>query len=173
MSGVELLKRIRLHHHKTAVIMITAINNIDTAVEAMRLGAVDYIVKPFNIDKVIRSIGIALENRRHLLAKETSEITEQSFSPMDAIAYGVEAKLDLRDGHLKIVTQRTIDVARWFGIDEEEIQRWAAERTRFDCLNRMPINSLLKKMGQDPLAQSITDGTRIYLNARKSQDSDN
>jgi hypothetical protein len=92
---------------------------------------------------------------------------------MDAIAYGVEAKLDLQDGHLKTVTQRTVDVARWFGIDEAEIERWATARTRFDCLNKKPINTLLKKMGQDPSARSIADGTRIYLHAPKSQDSDN
>jgi DNA-binding response OmpR family regulator len=169
VSGIELLKKIRLYHHNTAVIMITAINNIDTAVEAIRLGAADYIVKPFNIDKIVSSIETALESRENLLAKEAGKIT----SPMDAIAYGVEAKLDLRDGHLKTVTQRTIDVARWFGIDEAEIERWATARTRFDCLNRMPINSLLKKMGQDPTAQSIADGTRIYLQAGKSQDSEN
>jgi DNA-binding response OmpR family regulator len=173
ISGIELLKKIRLHHHNTAVIMVTAINNIDTAVEAMRLGAVDYIVKPFDIDKVIRSIEIALENRENLLAKEAGNITEQSFSPVDAIAYGVEAKLDLRDGHLKVVTERTIDIARWFGIDETEIQRWVTARARFDCLNKMPINFLLKKMGQDPLAQSIADGTRIYLHSPKSQDPEN
>lgn len=173
VSGMELLRKIRLHHHNTAVIMITAINNIDTAVEAMRLGAVDYIVKPFDIGKVISSIGIALENSKHMLVKEASKITEQSFSLMDAIAYGVEAKLDLRDGHLKVVTQRTIDVARWFGIDEAEIQGWVAARTRFDCLNKRQINSLLKKLGEDPLAQSIADSTRIYLHTRKLQDSDN
>jgi DNA-binding response OmpR family regulator len=169
VSGIELLKEIRLHHHNTAVIMITAINNINTAIEAMKLGAADYIVKPFNVDKIVRSIEIALENRENLLAKEAEKIT----SPMDAIAYGVEAKLDLHDGHLETVTQRTIDVARWFGIDEAEIERWTTARTRFDCLNRMPINSLLKKMGQDPLAQSIADSTQIYLHLPKSQDSDN
>jgi putative two-component system response regulator len=173
VSGMELLRNIRLHHHSTAVIMITAINNIDTAVEAMRLGAVDYIVKPFDVDKVISSIGIALENRKHLLAKEASKITEESFSPMDAIAYGVEAKLDLRDGHLKIVTERTIDVARWFGIDEAEIQSWVAARTRFDCLDKRQINFLLKKLGQDPLAQSIAGSNRIYLHTRESHDSKN
>ena len=173
VSGMELLRKICLHHHNTAVIMITAINNIDTAVEAMKLGAADYIVKPFDIDKVISSIGVALKNKKHLLAKEASKITEESFSPMDAIAYGVEAKLDLRDGHLKIVTERTIDVARWFGIDEAEIQRWAAARTRFDCLDKRQINSLLKKLGQDPLAQSIAGMNHVYLYTHKSREADN
>jgi DNA-binding NtrC family response regulator len=169
VSGIELLKEIRSHHHNTAVIIITAINDIDTAVEAMRLGAEDYIVKPFAIDKVIRSIDVALENRRNMLAKEA----DRNISSMDAIAYGVEAKLDIRYGHLKAVTKGTIDVARWFGIDEAEIERWIAARSRFDCLNKTPINSLLKKMGQDPSAHTIADGTRIYLHAPKPPDSDN
>ena len=173
ISGIELLRKIRLHHHNTAVIMITAINDIDTAVEAMRLGAVDYIVKPFAIDKVISSISIALEDRKHLLAPKASQITEEPFNPMDAIAYGIEAKLDLCDDHLKIVAQRTIDIARWFGIEEAEIQRWVAARTRFDCLNKRQINSLLKKLGQDPLAQSIKGMHEVYLYTCKLRESEN
>lgn len=173
VSGMDLLRKIRLHHHNTAVIMITAINDIDTAVEAMRSGAVDYIVKPFAIDKVISSISIALENRKHLLATKASKITEKSFNQMDAIAYGVETKLDLHNGHLKIVTQRTIDVARWFGIDEAEIQSWVASRTRFDCLDKRQIDSLLKKFGQDTLAQSIAGMHHVYLYTHKSREADN
>jgi DNA-binding response OmpR family regulator len=173
ISGMELLRNIRSHHHNTAVIMITGINNIDTAVEAMRLGALDYIVKPFDIDRVSSSINTALENREHLLVKKDSQINEESFNPMDAIAYGVEAKLDLRDGHLKMVTQRTIDIARWFGIDEAEIQRWVAARTRFDCLNKKQINSLLKKLGQDTLAQSIIGMTQVHLYTTNFRESEN
>lgn len=173
ISGMELLRKIRSQHHNTIVIMITAISDIDTAVEAMRLGALDYIVKPFDIDRISSSIDTALENRKHLLAKNNSQITQESFNPMDAIAYGVEAKLDLRDGHLKIVTQRTVAIARGFGIDEAEIRRWAAARTRFDCLNKRQINSLLKKLGQDPLAQSIKGMHEVYLYTRKSRESEN
>lgn len=173
ISGMELLRKIRSHHHNTAVIMITGINHIDTAIEAMRLGALDYIVKPFDITRVSSSIDTALWSRKHRLVKKDTQITEDPFNLIDAIAYGVEARLNLRDGHLKVVTQRTIDIARWFGIDKAEIQKWVAMRTRFDCLKKEQINSLLNKVGPNPLAQSITDMTQVYLYTRKSFESQN
>ncbi|VBB44094.1 Acetoacetate metabolism regulatory protein AtoC [uncultured Desulfatiglans sp.] len=50
MDGVELLKRIRTAHPELPVIMITGYPTIDTAVHAMKLGALDYLVKPFRLD---------------------------------------------------------------------------------------------------------------------------
>jgi DNA-binding NtrC family response regulator len=119
MSGMEVLREIWLNHIKTATIMITAINDVDTAVEAMKLGALDYIVKPFKLDRVDASIRNALEAKKTL----------KKFPPeMDAIARGVEAKLDPFSAYSRVVTQRTADIARQLGIDEEEIQRWATAK---------------------------------------------
>ena len=61
MSGMEVLREIWLNHSKTATIMITAVNDVDTAVEAMKLGASDYIVKPFELDRVDASIRTTLD----------------------------------------------------------------------------------------------------------------
>src|SRR5215216_8146967 len=47
MSGIELLSNVRVSWPDTAVILMTAYSSISTAVEAMRLGAEDYIGKPF------------------------------------------------------------------------------------------------------------------------------
>ena len=49
MNGLELLTRIKRMTGKTAVVMITAHADVDTARESMRLGASDYITKPFDI----------------------------------------------------------------------------------------------------------------------------
>src|SRR5262249_50054103 len=48
MSGLELLKRVRLEHPETAVIVMTAFGTLKTAVEAMRAGAYDYVAKPIH-----------------------------------------------------------------------------------------------------------------------------
>jgi DNA-binding NtrC family response regulator len=48
MSGMDLLKKIRMNHPETAVIVMTAYGTVQTAVEAMRLGAYDYITKPIS-----------------------------------------------------------------------------------------------------------------------------
>ena len=123
MSGMEVLREILLAHGNTAIIMVTAVNDVDTAVEAMKLGASDYIVKPFDIDAVDSSVRAALETRRP---------AGKSVSEMDAIASGVEVLLDPFLGYSKMVTQRTVDIARRLGINEEEIQRWAAEKASLD-----------------------------------------
>lgn len=56
MSGIELLNRIGSIAPFIKVIMITAFATIDTAIEALRMGAKDYITKPFNIDEVVQAI---------------------------------------------------------------------------------------------------------------------
>ncbi|HRZ87467.1 MAG TPA: sigma-54 dependent transcriptional regulator [bacterium] len=52
MDGIETLKKIRETHARLPVIMVTATKTIRTVVEAMRMGAFDYITKPFNIDEI-------------------------------------------------------------------------------------------------------------------------
>lgn len=52
MDGVELLDRIRRIDKKLVIIMITAFGSMQTAREAMRLGAFDYITKPFDLEHV-------------------------------------------------------------------------------------------------------------------------
>ena len=138
MSGMEVLREIWLNHGNTATIMITAVNDVNTAVEAMKLGASEYIVKPFDLDRVADSIGTALEAKR---------ADSKSTSPIDAIALGVEVKLDPLSNYSKLVTERTIDVAWQLGIAEEEIEKWAAERARLDSSKReRVINSALNEL---------------------------
>ncbi len=56
MDGLELLSAIKSRRSQTAVMMITAFGSIETAVEAMRRGAVDYLIKPFAIDELLMRI---------------------------------------------------------------------------------------------------------------------
>lgn len=137
MSGMEVLREIWLNHENTATIMITAVNDVDTAVKAMKLGASDYIVKPFNLDRVNASIRTALE---------TKQATKKPPTEMDAIARGVEATLDLFSSYSKIVTQRTIDIARHLGIAEEKIQQWAAAKAKLDSKRDKVTKSSLDKL---------------------------
>ncbi len=138
MSGMEVLREIWLSHGNTATIMITAINDVETAVEAIKLGASDYIVKPFEIDRVDTSIRTALE---------TKSADDKTSMQMDAIARGVEAKFDPLSSYSKVVTQRTADIARQLGIVEEEIQRWQATKERLDSQKDRAIKSSLDKAG--------------------------
>jgi two-component system response regulator PilR (NtrC family) len=63
VDGFEVLRKIKELSPGTIVIMITAFGNTETAIEAMKLGAYDYISKPFNIDEIRLTIRKALEKK--------------------------------------------------------------------------------------------------------------
>jgi len=72
MSGLELLARIRLDWPDVAVLIMTAFSSISTAVEAMKLGAEDYIGKPFQLDELLITVEKGLERRS--LRREVREL---------------------------------------------------------------------------------------------------
>src|SRR5437773_7157646 len=61
MTGFDVLRHVREHHRQTAVILITAYATVETAVEAMKMGAYDYVTKPFKIDELQMTIQRALD----------------------------------------------------------------------------------------------------------------
>ena len=67
ISGIDVLKWIKTDSPETCVILITGKASAETAVEAMREGALDYITKPFNLDRLKVQIEKALEKRRLLV----------------------------------------------------------------------------------------------------------
>ena len=71
MSGVELLRQVQARWPGLPVIMVTGFGSIATAVEAMRLGAVDYLTKPANNDelliKIHRALALRAKDREILL----------------------------------------------------------------------------------------------------------
>lgn len=70
MSGIELLKIIIADYPDIGVVMATAVVDTQTAVETMRLGADDYITKPFGQDDVRQALKRAVEKRNHRLENE-------------------------------------------------------------------------------------------------------
>lgn len=56
LGGLELLRRVREHYPEVAVLVLTQYGTIQTAVEATRLGAADYVTKPFHIDELRRKL---------------------------------------------------------------------------------------------------------------------
>ncbi|MGE5699836.1 MAG: sigma-54-dependent transcriptional regulator [Deltaproteobacteria bacterium] len=72
ISGIDVLRRVRSHAPDVPVLVITAFGNVETAVEAMKEGAYDFIGKPFHRDQLLLSVGKALERRR--LAAEVHDL---------------------------------------------------------------------------------------------------
>ena len=84
MSGIEVLGKLTAEWPDICVIMATAVADMQTAVEAMKMGAYDYITKPFNRDDVVKKVQEAiakwsyqLKDKRHYLQLKES-ITEQT-----------------------------------------------------------------------------------------------
>ncbi len=61
MNGIQLLNRMKEKHIDVPVIIMTAYGTIDSAVEAMRLGAADYLAKPFEYDEILHRAKRAVE----------------------------------------------------------------------------------------------------------------
>ena len=77
VDGLEVLRRVKETHPNVDVVMVTGLAQIDTAVKAMKLGAFDYIAKPFEPDELKLVVQRALERRR-LLQENLNLKTEVS-----------------------------------------------------------------------------------------------
>jgi CheY-like chemotaxis protein len=71
MDGLKLLSELRLDDPDVPVIMVTAMHDISIALEAIRAGAYDYILKPFEKDQLYLSVRRALEHRSLVLENRT------------------------------------------------------------------------------------------------------
>jgi len=68
IGGIEILKTARERYSQQAVFILTGYGELDSAINALRLGAADYLLKPYNYDELLLRIGSCLE-KRELLRK--------------------------------------------------------------------------------------------------------
>jgi DNA-binding NtrC family response regulator len=94
MNGLETFQAIHRQHPTLPVIIITAYGSTETTIEAMRMGAFDYIHKPFDIPAMLRLIGKGLESSRCM--KQKVEIgPEVGYADRDAIIGSSQSMLDV------------------------------------------------------------------------------
>ena len=75
INGIDLLKKLKEMDPNTEIVMVTAVKEIQTAVKAIKMGAYEYIVKPFVVDDVLIVINRALEKRN--LLKEVAYLKNE------------------------------------------------------------------------------------------------
>ncbi len=100
MSGLELLEKINVPERGLMVIMITAYGMVETAVKAMKLGAYDYISKPFNLDEITFVIKKAIEAGS--LRRQVTLLRQQCRGRVDAIIGESDEMVKLKNLILKI-----------------------------------------------------------------------
>src|SRR5246500_1924406 len=84
-DGMDVLRTTRALHPTTAVILMTAFGSVNTAVEAMKIGAFDYVQKPFEIEEMEVKIDKALEVRRLKHEIDYLRHTQQDIYEFDKI----------------------------------------------------------------------------------------
>ncbi|MBE0598578.1 MAG: response regulator [Desulfuromonadales bacterium] len=140
-SGVQLLHELKQISPDTAVVMVTAVDDLQTALACLRMGADDYIVKPFVADRVLLSGANALEKRRlrlenrnyqQSLETKVQAQTEQIRTAMTELQHAYDhtlralvLSLDAREketgAHSERVRTYTLHLALAMGVAEQEL----------------------------------------------------
>jgi putative nucleotidyltransferase with HDIG domain len=136
MNGNELIKHIFTKDNEMAVIMITAMIDINTAIECMKMGAYDYLLKPLNFDKLIISIERALERRRLIIENReyqqnleikvdtlADQIRDFTLNSIKALASALEARDTYTQGHSTRVTQYSLLVGEKLSLSKKKMEQ--------------------------------------------------
>lgn len=167
MDGLKLLEWMREYDPEVPVIMVTAIHDISTALEAIRRGAYDYILKPFEKDQLFHGVGRALQHRRLVsevrayqrslemqVEERTAQLTgalsqlEQSYDDtLEALGSALDLKDAETEGHCQRVTAFTIAIAKAVPVPNPYLPVLARAAFLHD-IGKMAIpDSILRKAG--------------------------
>jgi putative nucleotidyltransferase with HDIG domain len=167
MNGLDLLDRVRSLHPDVPIIMITALHDISTALEAIRRGAYDYLLKPFERDQLFLAVRRALEHRRlvtenrryqqnleQLVAERTAQLTravqelEQSYDyTLEALGNALDMKDAETEGHCQRVTAYTICIAKAMHVDTHTLRHIARGAFLHDIGKMAVPDRILRKPG--------------------------
>jgi putative nucleotidyltransferase with HDIG domain len=168
LDGIGLLERTKEKFPDMPVVMVTAVHDISVALAAIRNGAYDYLLKPFEREQLLATVRRALENRRlkmenqayqtnleSLVAARTEQLRkamadlERSYDvTLEALGDALDLKDAETEGHSKRVTAFTIAIARAMGLPKEEISVIARGAFLHD-IGKMAIpDEILRKPGK-------------------------
>lgn len=106
MSGIDVLPHLTFDHPDICVVMSTAVNDTQTTVEAMNLGAYDYVLKPFDLDELSMRVEMALERRRVVLENRLRSV-EHYTALVENIA---DAVFEFKQGLIAWCNDRAEDI---------------------------------------------------------------
>jgi putative nucleotidyltransferase with HDIG domain len=166
-NGIVLLERVHAQQPHLPVVMVTAIHDISVAIDSMRRGAYDYLLKPFEREHLVSTVQRALEHRQAMqeshnyqqnleqvvrarteMLRQAMEDLEHSYDvTLEALGDALDLKDSETEGHSKRVTAYTIALARAIGITPAEIKVIARGAFLHD-IGKMAIpDEILRKPG--------------------------
>jgi putative nucleotidyltransferase with HDIG domain len=167
-NGITLLDRIHGQQPQLPVVMVTAIHDISVAIDSMRRGAYDYLLKPFEREHLINTVQRALDHRQALqeshnyqqnleqvvrarteMLRQAMENLEHSYDvTLEALGDALDLKDSETEGHSKRVTAYTIALARAMGVHPAQIKVIARGAFLHD-IGKMAIpDEILRKAGK-------------------------
>ena len=136
MDGMELLRQVRARYPDTAMVMITAVADVEVAVSCLAIGAMDYLTKPFHLEEVRARVAQALEKRRLILENrdyqdrleekvtlQARRLEELFLASVQSLAEALEVKDPYTRGHSVRVSQYSIVIARTLSLDDETVRQ--------------------------------------------------
>jgi cyclic di-GMP phosphodiesterase len=134
MDGVSLLREITARYPDVAVVMVTAVAEVDSAVACLQLGAMDYVGKPFQLEEVRARVTQALDKRRlvtenrayhqhleKLVDQQAVRIEEIFLEGVQALAHALEAKDPYLRGHSVRVSAYSAATSKILGLKDDHI----------------------------------------------------
>lgn len=182
MDGIGLLERTKEGFPDMPVVMVTAVHDISVALAAIRNGAYDYLLKPFEREQLLATVRRALENRRlkmenrvyqtnlEALVDARTDQLQKAMADLER-SYGMTLEalggaLDLKDaeteGHSRRVTVFTIALARAMGLPKDQIDVIARGAFLHD-IGKMAIpDAILRKPGKLDSDEIVTMREHCY-----------
>ncbi len=127
-NGLDFLKQVRSINSAIPVIMITAFPSTPSTITALRNGAFDYIIKPFEPSEILAVAEKALHHRMQISEKDRlvdnmrMAVQQNFFSTTEALLHAIDAKDSYTAGHSKRVSHLFAFVAGEFGMNRQQIE---------------------------------------------------
>ena len=168
LDGIGLLEKTKERFPDMPVVMVTAVHDISVALAAIRNGAYDYLLKPFEREQLLATVSRALENRRlklenrayqtdleALVEARTEQLRkalvdlERSYDiTLEALGDALDKKDAETEGHSKRVTAFTIAIARAMGLSKDQIAVIARGAFLHDIGKMAVPDAILRKPGK-------------------------
>lgn len=173
-GGIEILKNIKSKREESEVIIISGYASLDTAIEAMRQGAYDYVVKPFDIKIIPNIIKRGIEKRKQIVETRQllNQLEQRSFELAvlcelrDAIGYTLDYREfvgPIMDSLSRIVDHDASAFLFMNSEDMGELNIWTNHGASSDIVNQVKMN-VINAFNRVSASSISEDTLSIYIN---------